>query len=149
MALIWRASLPASVCMRSRPYFDWPESPKCCARGERFSFDPCRWPVILDGMSGIFGAKLLSRAWSPLGTIRPWRELPIASWVFCLMGTTTVGLGTAVHVGHYRSSSFTARCCAILVVRRACTLALYEIGRFSSLTERGCCWSRVPGVDSF
>ena len=96
-----------------------------------------------------FRSEVAQSGVEPVGTIRPWRELPIASWVFCLMGTTTVVLGIAVHVGHYRSSTSTARCRAILVVCRACTLALNEIGRFSSLPERGCFWSRVLGVDSF
>ena len=47
------------------------------------------------------GAKPLGRVHGPVGTICPWRELPIASWVFCLTGTSTVELGRDVHVGHY------------------------------------------------
>ena len=50
------------------------------------------------------GAKSLGRVRGPVGTICPWCELPIVSWVFCLIGTSTVELGRGVHVGHYPCS---------------------------------------------
>ena len=102
MVVILLANLPKSfVRVCTRPPLDGQSRPSGDLEG-RDSF-----LTLLDGptffeIRRACGAKPLGQVYDPVGVICPWRELPIASWVFCPTGTSTVELGRGVRVRHYR-----------------------------------------------
>ena len=69
---------------------------------ERFLFRPFWMARLSSRFLGRAERIRLFGYMTRIGVIHPRRELPIASWVFCPTGTSTVELDRGVHVGHYR-----------------------------------------------